>query len=107
MGTKRRRPVMRFVKTIIIVATLLVANIAVAQDTELSDQEVAKRVETVLTNYEVVPDRESVEEFIPNAQDEFIDAAKDQAGIIWTRQRAVTLLSLFPDAKSVQALTEL
>lgn len=98
---------MRFIQTIIIAATLLVANLAFAQDTQLSDDEVAKRVETVLTNYEVVPDRKSVEEFIPNAQKEFIEAAKDEAGIIWTRQRATTLLSLFPNAESIQALTEL
>jgi len=98
---------MRFVQTIIIIATLAVSNIAIAQDSGLSDAEIAQRVETVLTNYEVVPDRKSVEEFIPNAQDEFIEAAKNQAGVIWTRQRAVSLLSLFPDARSFSALVDI
>jgi len=97
---------MRFVNIIIIIALgLLMSSPVLAQD--ISDEEVAERVKTVLTNYEVVPDRASLDEFIPNAQSEFIEAAKNPAGVIWTRQRAISLLSLYPDARSMQALSEL
>lgn len=96
---------MRIVSILIVVTLVALGSVASAE--ELSEAEIQKRVETVLNNYEVVPERAELEAFIPDAQTRLIEAAKDEAGILWTRQRAISLLSLYPDARSMQVVMEL
>ncbi len=61
--------------------------------------------ELLLNSIDVVPpSREAFEEAFPGARDRLDAAARDTSRTTWSRIRAISMLSFFPDAKTAETL---
>lgn len=72
-----------------------------------SADELPETFETMLAAIDVVPSRDQLDAAWPDAQSMLIEAALDDAREGYTRQRAITLLSAYPDATTRAALQTL
>ena len=91
-------------KTIQLLLTALLlsaSSVAVAEDAPDA------RFEVVLKALDVIPTRANLDAQFPDAQDRLIASATDESRSLYERQRAISLTSLYPNAKTQNFLTQL
>jgi len=94
----------------ILTSSLIALGVASAPSTFAAPEPAprTRSVRDLLSAIDVVPpDRASLERAFPNARAELLAIARDGSQSDWTRLRAVSLLSFFPEAATKAALVEL